>query len=1111
MRAYLSTLFVFLFILPSFSQSKGWVDSRSYIVGGMGAIQDQNYETAVEEFNKISPSDTNYALAQLELALSYTELEKDSVVIKICNDAIALETKWDHIFREYLIESMSRLKNEEVFEQIALAKQKYPFNEDFILLEAVANKKWENYDQAIKVLQKLIQQNPFNKNAHYYLGQMMADKGDFVRATISLEAFLMLSSSSNGKTSSALIILSNIFSNKHEITIKNAKKDKLFKEVEELIESELSLKKGYKTDAPLDDPIVRQTDVLVKNIEYKKGTNDFWMDFYVPFINKIKSQGLIRGYTYQFLSFLDHEGVQAGVKKFKPEVDKFIKFAADYFDDIRQKAAITVQGSPVVLEKWYDEGNISSMGKKDGENRTGTWYFFYPAGSLETIMHYNNAGKRNDSVFNYHLNGKLKDCYAYQNDVLQGKYLEYYKNGQLHSELIYKDDSLQGMQKTYYPNGATKETVEFKKGKRHGMNKEYDVAGNQESELQYKDGKLEGLQKRYYPGMILEREIYYKGGKRDGSCITYHKNGKISAKGNYVAGIVTGTWEEYFSNGKREKYYTLNDKGDYTDSLLTYHHNGQLASVTHFNKKGQKEGLDINYASDGKVLNIFIYKKDAIKSWKYFAADGKELASGTKTLMNYNKYGNLESKGDIAKGVRTGRWEFYYPNGAISGIGNYTLTGELDGSYEEYYQSGEIKSKTSYSNGSYNGPFVSYHENKKVQSEGWYAEGEHAGEWTWYYVNGNPEQTDYYINDKATGMITDWNADSTIDYTRKIKDEVFQGIYFYGPDNKERVKLDTKNGNGSFKYSGENNVIEYNRTYQYGVLHGKVTQTLKSTGALLNEENYSNGYLNGKQIYRYPNGQISLEAEYVFGDETGTWKYYSEDGTISLLRHYTYGRSCDSTVWYYASGAPRIKEYYNDMGQISGITLWYYENGKIKKHSRHAFNDREGWTYDYDPEGRLMYKRWFENGNVVLLKGLSSNGKDSVTYNLYEKSDSITLFFDNGKPALCCRYDKGMLQGHWAKYFYDGKVMEEDVYVNDVSNGTGIDYYINGKVMQKESRYMGVLHGAQLTYYENGQLRGDEKQYMGNANGEYKVYNKKGELIIHADYRHGVLIKNHLK
>ncbi|MCX6183044.1 MAG: hypothetical protein NT150_14080 [Bacteroidetes bacterium] len=1110
MRIFLSALFLGSFLLPTYAQNKVWTDSRDHLIEGVSLFTANEYEKAIAEFQEISSNDTNYILAQLEQALCYTELKNDSMVVKICRSALPVDNKWDHLFRQYLIESLVHLKNDEAYEQIAMAKRKYPFNEDFILEEVVANNAWEKYDQSIAVLQKLIQQNPFNRNAHYYLGKIKADQGDYVRATISLETFLMMSSVNNAKTAAALQILSNIFSNKQEVTIKNAKKDKLFKDAEELMESKLALKAAYKTDAPLDDPIVRQTDVLIKNLEFKKGSNDFWMDFYVPFLIKVKEKGMLRGFTYQFLSFLDYKVVQDGVKKFKPEVDKFLTFASEYFDEILNKAPVTVQGKTVVLDKGYEDDCLVSMGKRDGEKYVGTWYFFYPEGALQQILHYTDAGVKTDTVFDYYIDGRVKDWFIYKNGVVEGRNMEYYPTGVLKSDLLFVADSLEGPQKIYFANGAPKEIMDFKKGQRHGPATEYTNTGEIDMELNYKEGSYDGLQKVYFPGKILKTDVYYKDGERDGLFISYHKNGKLFSKGNYKAGTPVGKWEEFFSNGKPQRVYTLNEKGDYIDSLMTYHHNGQLATVTHYNAKGLKEGLDINYSPSGKLMSIFIYKKDAIKSWKYFSANGKELAAGTKTLTNYNEYGNIDSKGPIKKGFRVGRWEFYYPNGEISAIGMYNDLGELEGTYEEYYKGGVIKSKTTYQKDQFTGPYIAYFPNGKVETEGWYVNGQHVGEWTWYYINGKPKQRNYYIDDEVNGIIENWNPDSTLDYTRKYDEHLFQSITYYDANNKERIKLETKHGNGTFNYESENALMDVHRTYKYGVIDGKVTTTTKK-GTVIHDENYVHGNLHGKQVYRYANGQVLREVEYIHDDEHGTWKYYFEDGTISLLRHYSYGQLSDSSVWYYPSGTPRVKEYYNDMGQVTGILTWYFDNGKVKKKSNYAFGERDGWTYDYDPEGRLIYSRWFENGNVVFAKGLAANGKDTLTFNTYERSMDVTVYYDNGKVALSAHYENGMLQGPWHKYFYNGNVMEEDVMFQDESNGESTDYYSNGKIMDKENSYMGQLQGLQLYYYDNGQLREEESDCIGINVGEHKVYNKMGVLIVHEEFRQGMVIKNYIK
>ena len=522
MKILFSLLFSAVFVFFSSAQTEVYIDSHDIAAQGMAFVISAEYAKAIAEFEQISPSDTNYTLAQLEMVLSHFELRHDSTVLQMCSKAIAADGEWDHLFREYLIESLTRLKDSAAFKQIDFARKRYPFNEDFILLEATALQKWGRYDESADVLKKLILRNPFNKNAHYFLGQMMADKGDFIRATLSLEAFLMLSTESNVKTSAALVMLSNIFKNKHDVSIKNAKKNILFRDEEELMESGLALKDGYKSEAPLDDPIVRQSDVLMKNLSFQKASNDFWMDFYVPFFVKVKEQGMIRAYTYQFLSFLDHKELQKGVKKFAVEIEKFRTFATAYFEKINEASTIVVLGKLVTAPKYYDAGNMVSTGKKNGDTRSGTWYFFYESGALESVLSYDNAANKVDSAYDFYSDGKIKTRAFYVADLLDGKYSEYYANGELKTQLFYKADSLDGLQKTYYANGALKESIDFKNGQRHGSDMEYDHSGNKETELLYSRGELEGVQKGFYPGAILKSEVPYKSGQREGTALFYH-------------------------------------------------------------------------------------------------------------------------------------------------------------------------------------------------------------------------------------------------------------------------------------------------------------------------------------------------------------------------------------------------------------------------------------------------------------------------------------------------------------------------------------------------------------------------------------------------------------
>jgi len=59
------------------------------------------------------------------------------------------------------------------------------------------------------------------------------------------------------------------------------------------------------------------------------------------------------------------------------------------------------------------------------------------------------------------------------------------------------------------------------------------------------------------------------------------------------------------------------------------------------------------------------------------------------------------------------------------------------------------------------------------------------------------------------------------------------------------------------------------------------------SGKLIEETEYSNGYLNGYSKYYYENGKLNFEENFVNGIPHGISKYYDKNGKLtSLLKFY---------------------------------------------------------------------------------------------------------------------------------------------------------------------------------------------------------------------------------
>ena len=67
--------------------------------------------------------------------------------------------------------------------------------------------------------------------------------------------------------------------------------------------------------------------------------------------------------------------------------------------------------------------------------------------------------------------------------------------------------------------------------------------------------------------------------------------------------------------------------------------------------------------------------------------------------------------------------------------------GKREGPWVEYYDNGQLSSRTEWRNGKPEGPWVAYYENGQLMFKGDWRNGEKEGRWVWYDANGNPWKT----------------------------------------------------------------------------------------------------------------------------------------------------------------------------------------------------------------------------------------------------------------------------------------------------------------------------------------------------------------------------------
>jgi len=98
--------------------------------------------------------------------------------------------------------------------------------------------------------------------------------------------------------------------------------------------------------------------------------------------------------------------------------------------------------------------------------------------------------------------------------------------------------------------------------------------------------------------------------------------------------------------------------------------------------------------------------------------------------------GKLLHKGNYADNKEVGQHTWYYENGNMEAIENYQ-NGKLEGEYKEYYDNGKIATETFFRNDLQEGLTRIYRQKGGLFAEGEYKDGDRTGTWKFYTEAGN--------------------------------------------------------------------------------------------------------------------------------------------------------------------------------------------------------------------------------------------------------------------------------------------------------------------------------------------------------------------------------------
>ncbi|MEL6560005.1 MAG: hypothetical protein AAFQ94_17580 [Bacteroidota bacterium] len=1041
--------------------------------------KDQKYGELVNMLEKIPESDSNFYNSQIVLLEVYEANDQTDKAKKVLDDLMVnhLETSTNF----YIQGGNLYLNSDEPDRAIAIYKQglkKYPFSEVLHYNIGYGFYSKADYEESIEYFIKAIQINPYYHRAHQMLGTIMAQSKYRTRAMLSFLTSLAMEPNANW----VLVRLNNLVNDAYmsEGIIDLQWDNTHFAYYDDLIKSRAVFDERYQTNVSMTVPVAQQSEMIINKIKQVAGTDDFWMDFYVPFFQSIAKEDLTAAFVNFALLSSENENISEWLSKNKAKKEEWIAIANQNWDSYNDFHEREIMGKSKVYKHWYnDDGDVSAVGNENGDLKVGPWMFIHENGTVKAIGEYNPTGDRMGKWEFYYDNGQLDAIENYDNKgTVDGDYVSYSREGKKLSELRYKNGEAEGLSRSFYSCGGVEEEYPYQSGVGNGAGRYYYETGELSIEYNVKNDELDGLYKIYFKNGQIQKTINYKNGKTEGEFRSYYADGSQYQTGQYKDGAAEGEWSYFYRNG------VLNSKGNFsadnqTGKWESFYENGNLEGVSILNEDGQLTGKSTWYDLDGIKHYEKTYDKDLLVAYQYFDKSGTILSSGedNEGNMDYEYYyptGQLFSKGTLKGGKLSGDYKTYFLNGKLQQEG-LMRDDQWDGEYKEYYGDGVLKLHTSYKEGSFDGYLRSYFENGKIKREGWYQNGNPEQTFLYYYPDGMLESVYSYSEGKLQGVVKYYDPEGRIVTISKYDAGVLLKTENYDTLGKNyQTVILPSDGEVKENYAGGELAATYgikcNKTYGSHQFYYK-------NGDLSGEYKMENSLLKSYKSYN-EQGQLLVEGGYLINSKEGKWNYYYSDG--KKMSTFTYSSD-----------------------QLNGKEYQYYENGKTKLEGNYYKGELHGPRKYFSPSGNLqLIKHYVAYVGPVGYQYQLPNGQlsDTIKINMNGKY-AIKAYYRNGKPSVVQDYQDYYFSGKSVFYDENGKIQRVSNFKNGDLDGDRIEYYSNGKTKHIQNYVMDQRNGEEKYFYENGKIKKTINWKFDSKNGWARTYDEQGKLLLEKYYR----------
>lgn len=1030
------------------------------------------YEKAIVLYSSISESDTSFLQMQSRLLPNYNELKQYDKTI-----ALGEKLKGQHSpFRNTVYISLGNAYlNSDNFE---MALKTYEeglklFPKYHLLIYNMGYAYYKNDDMinALAYFQKSAMINPFYAGNHIMLGYLSTLQGHRSKAVLSYMMYMGINPDKNN----TLVFLNRLVSDgvKNEGSVEEFVSNDDFKYYDDLLKSKVALDKRYVSQVKFNANVAKQADLLISKIEYNKDSEDFWMQFYVPFYQSLRNKDLSTAFIYSILTSTNNEEVTDWLEKHETQNDQWIDLANEKLELNRSPNTAEILGVTDNYSHWYYNNNlVSAIGNElSDEIRQGPWLFFNDNNTISTVGKYNMKGEKVGVWNYYHDNGRLsrKEIYNDSGDIIEPS-VYYHDNGARSIIANFdKDDEIDGTLEYYYDFDRIKEKAPYIHGAKTGKGQIFYETGQLKADYELVDGEAVNDYIEYYKNGQIKALYQYSDNVLNGAHKSYYIDGQPNEVGFYTNDSLSGDWNGYHQNG--EKSYTGSFKSGKRQGKWTYlYNNGNLKETYEYNDNGDIHGEVKYYNEDGIVYNIDIYKDGELKGYKYLDEDGKILSegydeSGNMTYISYTSKGDTNVETTLKNGKVDGQYISYHYNGSVD-IKSSMVKGNFHGTYEEFYPTGQLYVKATYDSGSLNGYYQVFFKNGQLNMDGWYVDGQAEQLWKTYYPDGSLGEENYYIGGKLNG----WNK-----------------IYAKGEKLNKAYNYEMGIVTGLKQYDSLGNVY-----HNISIPYGNGIRTLKSiSGDTLFAVKTQAGQFISDIVNHYPGGKI--QSSYSIKDALyqGEYVYNSPLGKLVIKGQYKDNLKEGKWLWYDTEG--NIESEYNyTRGELSGEIKEYYSNGQVESLSVYDQGKRVGPVNYFDQLGNLQLIKFYDQqrGNYSYVNIQKMDTIQTDKKGVFE----LKSFFPNGKLAVSQRFKNGFFYGTNKYYNLDGTLVESTDFVDGDYHGKKKRYFSNGKLHLETEYQNDTKNGVEREYYPNGKLKRVSPYFNDVLNGTMILYDINGKV-----------------